>query len=279
MRTLSFSAGDVIFREGDFAHAMYDIQKGGVGIWLDYDTEQKKQLTVLKAGQLLGEMGLIENSPRSATALAAEDGTVLREIGETEFSDFFRDEPERMLQMLRQLSARIRENTVKYQETCRALAELDAAEKAGRPRSEELDRKLREIGETAKKKRTVHSGLHSSFLPYVMDDLAAYEGKRDVVRVGLVERLIVHSVSPKELHANPDDEFADPNIGPSDNIIGEYSNEIPRLYCERKPIFPSPIVVYKMAADGYLILNGHHRWAAAIKSGQKKVRISIINPS
>ena len=279
MRTLSFSAGDVIFREEDYELAMYDIQRGSVGIWLDYDTAQKKQLTVLKGGQFLGEMGFIENCPRSATAVALEDGTTLREIGEEEFSDFFRDEPERLLQMLRQLSARIRENTEKYQETCRVLSELEEAEKTGKAKSAELERQITAIGQTAKTRRTVYLGPRSSFLAYVMEDLAAYEGKRNVVRVNLVERLVVHRVSPRELHANPDDEFADPRIGPSDRIIGEYAREIPWLYKDGKPIFPRPIVVYKLASDGYMILNGHHRWAAAIKHGLKKVCVTIINPS
>ena len=58
MKTVGFSAGEVIFREGDAALAMYVIQKGSVGVWLDYDTEEKQQLSVLKEQQLLGEMGL-----------------------------------------------------------------------------------------------------------------------------------------------------------------------------------------------------------------------------
>ena len=47
MKTVGFSAGEVIFREGDAALAMYVIQKGSVGVWLDYDTEEKQQLSVL----------------------------------------------------------------------------------------------------------------------------------------------------------------------------------------------------------------------------------------
>ncbi|MBP3241914.1 MAG: ParB N-terminal domain-containing protein [Oribacterium sp.] len=32
-----------------------------------------------------------------------------------------------------------------------------------------------------------------------------------------------------------------------------------------------PIIVEKMYPDGYMILNGHHRWAAATRLGLKKV--------
>ena len=113
---------------------------------------------------------------------------------------------------------------------------------------------------------------------YVKEDLAAYEGRREVVRANLIERLVVRRLSPEDMHANPDDEFSDPAIGPSDRIINEYMQEIPQLYMGNDPIFQSPIVVYKMAQDGYLILNGHHRWAAAIKYGLSKVRATIMNP-
>ena len=277
MKTIAFSAGDVIFREGDFQLTMYDILSGSVGIYLDYDSEQKKQLTVLRANQLLGEMGLIESCPRSATAVALEDGTTLREIDEAEFLDFFRNEPERLLQILRQLSARIRENTEQYHEVCRALSAKLEAERAGKEKSEALEQQLTEISKAAAKKRP-RPGLRSSFYSYVQEDLDAYEGKRDVVRVSLLERLVVRSIPPQEMHVNPDDEFADPDIGPSERIINEYAHEIPQLYMNREPIFPNPIMVYKMAAGGYLILNGHHRWAAAIKQGLKRVRAAIMNP-
>ena len=128
MKTVGFSAGEVIFREGDAALAMYVIQKGSVGVWLDYDTEEKQQLSVLKEQQLLGEMGLIEACPRSATAVSLEDGTVLEEISEEEFYEFFEKQPEHLLEMLRQLSARIRANTQQYQSACLALREHVEAE-------------------------------------------------------------------------------------------------------------------------------------------------------
>ena len=39
MKTISYNAGSVIFREGDLELKMYDIQKGSVGIYLNYDSE------------------------------------------------------------------------------------------------------------------------------------------------------------------------------------------------------------------------------------------------
>ena len=278
MRTIKFSSGELIFREGDLQLTMYDIQKGSVGIYLDYGTPREKQLTVLGEHQLLGEMGLVEACPRSATAVALEDGTTLREITEDEFAVFFRSEPERLLALLKQLSARIRDNTEKYHEACRVLAESQEAEKNGREKSEALDRQMESISREAKKQKSSRSVTRSSFYDYVQEDLEAYKGKREVVRASLFERLVVRRISPEDMHVNPDDEFADPEIGPNDRIINEYMHELIQLYTDKKPIYPNPIVVFKLAPEGYMILNGHHRWAAAVKSGWGKLRAVIMNP-
>ena len=72
MKTLAFSSGEVIFREGDAALTAYVIQKGSVAVWLDYDTEEKQQLSVLKERQLLGEMGLTPAHVLKTTVFLAD---------------------------------------------------------------------------------------------------------------------------------------------------------------------------------------------------------------
>jgi len=42
--------------------------------------------------------------------------------------------------------------------------------------------------------------------------------------------------------------------------------------------FEEPIMVAKMDHGDYMIVNGHHRWAAAIKVGLDKVRVIVVNP-
>ena len=79
MKTKQYQKGEVIFRQGDYARTMYDVLSGSVGIFVAYETENEKQLTTLSPGQFLGEMGMIDAFPRSATAVAMEDGTQLQE--------------------------------------------------------------------------------------------------------------------------------------------------------------------------------------------------------
>ena len=151
MNTLSFHKGDVIFRQGDFSSVMYDIAEGKVGVFADYETERVHQLAELKAGDFLGEMGMIEVYPRSATAVALEDDTTLNEIGENELNVYFRDKPEKLLKIMKQVSARIREIDEKYLNACRVAFESAAAEAESTGKSEQLKEKMEAIYEEYEK--------------------------------------------------------------------------------------------------------------------------------
>lgn len=41
--------------------------------------------------------------------------------------------------------------------------------------------------------------------------------------------------------------------------------------------FEEPLTVEKIRPDGYLLLNGHHRWAAAMRMGVRRAPIHIVN--
>ena len=142
MNTLVFKKGDVIFRQGDYSEVMYDIAKGKVGVFADYETETVQQLAELKAGDFLGEMGMIEVYPRSATAVALEDDTTLTEIGEDDLDEFFKDKPEKLLQIMKQMSARLRVVNQKYLNACRVAFENANAEAANAEKSEELKKEM-----------------------------------------------------------------------------------------------------------------------------------------
>ena len=137
MKTLTFAPGDVIFSQGEFAVSMYDIISGKVGVYSDYQTESEKCIAELNNSETLGEMGMIEVYPRSATAVALEE-TVLVEIGEDELNDYFRNKPEKLLRIMKQLSKRIRDTNEKYYNACRAIYENNEAERNGFSKSEEL---------------------------------------------------------------------------------------------------------------------------------------------
>ena len=144
MKEISCKKDQVIFRQGEIGSVMYDIVSGKIGIFTDYQTEKEKKIAELDAGQVFGEMGMIEFYPRSATAVALEDGTVLRELGESELRDYMKDKPEKLLLLMKQLSQRIRETTQAYLGVCRTVSERRRAEQekdanAQRQRQQELN--------------------------------------------------------------------------------------------------------------------------------------------
>ena len=281
MKKTSFPIGEVIFRQGDPSDCLYEISRGRVGIFLDYETENQKKIAELSEGEYLGEMGLIEDSPRSATAVALQDGTVLLAFTEEELPAYYRERPDQALKLMKQLSSRIRERTEQYFEVCRALAASVAAEKEGAGKDEALKQELESIGEKAgkpAKKKRYNPVVKTALFQYVLQDLEETEGNRELVRASLLERKMVRHLAPNQLHVNPDDEFTDPDIGPSDRIISEYMELIRVLQYQRQDIFEEPVLVNKMKAGGYMLLNGHHRWAAAWKRGLDKIHVSIMNP-
>ena len=145
MNIKTFNKGEIIFRQGDFAREMFDIVSGSVGVYVGHGTEHETQLTVLTAGQFLGEMGLIDAYPRSATAVAMEDGTKLTVIDEKEFADYFQSQPERLLEIMRQISARLRDRTEDYSAACMIRDELIGTRKAPEKRSRTLREKIKAV--------------------------------------------------------------------------------------------------------------------------------------
>lgn len=74
LRRESFAVGQVIFKAGDLPRFAYLIQAGAVDITVQRDGKPLL-LGTLRAGDLLGEMALIDDKPRSATATAKEPTT------------------------------------------------------------------------------------------------------------------------------------------------------------------------------------------------------------
>lgn len=72
--TDTYNSGDIIFREGDAANAMYVICSGTVEITKEKDGK-KISLAKLSKGSIFGEMALIDRAPRSATVTAIEETT------------------------------------------------------------------------------------------------------------------------------------------------------------------------------------------------------------
>lgn len=117
----------------------------------------------------------------------------------------------------------------------------------------------------------------NDYIENVIDDVDKYNPVRRIKKSGLLERLLVRKCSPKRLHPNPDDEFSQEDIGPNLEIVGDYVKEVQRALNHSLPIYDEPVIVQKMEPDGYMLINGHHRWFAAIRMRVNKLRIKVVN--
>lgn len=99
-------AGTAIFQEKDPADLMYVIIKGKVTISKQIMPGVEKTLSVLEEGEYFGEMSLLLNVSRSASATAIED-TELVGLKVDDFKKLWRDHPEVGMSMLIQLASRL----------------------------------------------------------------------------------------------------------------------------------------------------------------------------
>lgn len=146
MKLEEFKRGGVIFRQGEPGDCMYDIHSGRVGIFFDYGGPGEKKLAELNPGEFFGEMGLLDNEVRSATAVALESDTKLERISGAEFVEIFRENPARVFQIMQQLSAKLRRVTRKYVDACHTASQVLEEDAAGNPRSSALEKELELLG-------------------------------------------------------------------------------------------------------------------------------------
>jgi len=97
-----FKAGDVIFRQGDPAQELFIIQSGEVEIRLG-----NRVLETLPQYSIFGEMALIDNAPRSATAIAASDAKLVP-VSEKQFLFLISNTPYFALNVMRIMARRLR---------------------------------------------------------------------------------------------------------------------------------------------------------------------------
>lgn len=111
-------AGQILFREGDKGAEMYILESGNVEI-LRGDTV----LATLEPGDFFGEMAILEDQPRFATARAKTDLRVLK-IERATFADLLRANVEIAVRIMRKLVARQRRAEQRAQDALAELAKL-----------------------------------------------------------------------------------------------------------------------------------------------------------
>jgi CRP/FNR family cyclic AMP-dependent transcriptional regulator len=103
-----YSAGSTLIKQGDTGVGLYVIISGHVKTTLAKNPDRAEvDLGTYGPGNVLGEMALLDDLPRSATVTAVDDVTALL-LPVWEFRATVRDHPEIALKLLAVLSKRLR---------------------------------------------------------------------------------------------------------------------------------------------------------------------------
>jgi CRP/FNR family transcriptional regulator, cyclic AMP receptor protein len=122
-----YKAGEILFRQGDLASAMYLILDGEVVMSIATRAGQEVVLATMRRGDFFGELAMLDGSPRSATANIMRPTKLLRLQWE-DFVELLGRQPKLALAMLASFATRLRNTTELY------------ARHAARNVNEEIDR-------------------------------------------------------------------------------------------------------------------------------------------
>ena len=101
----AYPKNSMIFAEGEPGNELFIIQKGSVKITKIVD-DNEVLLAVLKAGDIFGEMALLEAKPRAASSVAYEDCQVLA-VNQANFERMIASQPQLIARLTTLLSERI----------------------------------------------------------------------------------------------------------------------------------------------------------------------------
>ncbi len=97
------SKGETVMREGEFGDSLFIVADGSVVV-----RKGGRDLAVLKKGDCVGEMALLDHAPRSADVVVQEDAALLR-IAREDFNEVAGANPEIFQAIVRLLARRLRE--------------------------------------------------------------------------------------------------------------------------------------------------------------------------
>jgi len=129
--------GEVLFYEGEVADCLYIVISGEIEVWADFRQKDRDLLAISKSGDIVGEMALLDDLPRSAT-LIARSNAELYTINNEDFVDLLQKCPSVALLIIKSISSIVRKSNQSFVGTLRQ-------------RNKDLEQTYKELIETQKR--------------------------------------------------------------------------------------------------------------------------------
>jgi CRP/FNR family transcriptional regulator len=108
-RTITLREGQTLFERGDAGDGCYWLRRGVLTVAVASADGEQRILAVLGAGELVGEIAMIDGRPRSATVRAVRD-CVLTFVSRAAFTAMMSRHPELYRDVVMTLAARLRQS-------------------------------------------------------------------------------------------------------------------------------------------------------------------------
>ncbi|WP_170324517.1 Crp/Fnr family transcriptional regulator [Ruegeria arenilitoris] len=104
---ISLERGEVLFEQGDEGDALFAILEGTLEVSFLAMSGRKLSLTLMRPGEIFGEIALFDSGPRTATIAAAEQSRVLR-VRQGDVMEQIRQHPDLAVDLIRLAGLRMR---------------------------------------------------------------------------------------------------------------------------------------------------------------------------
>ena len=119
-KAYSAPAGAVVTREGERAPCLYVVAKGELHVLKETGAYENRRIAQIKAGKSLGEMGILDGCPISATTVAATNSVLLL-ITQNNFQNVIEQNPKLGVKLLLKLGKMV---SLRLRQTSGQLAEF-----------------------------------------------------------------------------------------------------------------------------------------------------------
>ena len=241
----TYAKGDTIIEERTSAERFFIIYSGKIKITKQFEDGEEFVLAVHSDGDFFGEMALLDEGPRSATARAVEPTTVL-EITRPNFETLLYKAPVVAYHIIRELSSRLREtgallvsllqrrNRQLYQSYLDTITTIMRAVEAGKSGALERSRRVQEVARAIGQ----HMSLsEEQMLLLEINALASGLGIKGFpeplsVKPGAVVQRIIAAASTFAAASNPKQAIA--GLGKDKNLDPEITKILEKLWRSKK---------------------------------------------